>query len=149
MILGITSGAMLTESAIIVPFWKSLSTTEFYDWYKKHHQILVDFYTPIEIASFLSTLVTTVLLMYFNNRGKWMMMISCLLAFGVLVTFFLFFKSANMAFIDARMNASQLAESLRVWGNWQWIRVCLGLGAFGFGLIGWLKSFGSYASDAY
>ena len=51
LLLGVTAGAMLAEAAILVPYWRSLAPADFFDWYAAHASLLVDFYSPLEIAS--------------------------------------------------------------------------------------------------
>jgi hypothetical protein len=42
--------------------------------------------------------------------------------------FFLFFKSANAAFLtDDRDLAARIPEMLRTWSQWQWFRTSLGV----------------------
>ena len=51
LLLGVTAGAMLAEAAILVPYWRSLAPADFFDWYAANASLLVDFYSPLEIAS--------------------------------------------------------------------------------------------------
>ncbi|MFA9472513.1 MAG: hypothetical protein ACERNK_18240, partial [Deltaproteobacteria bacterium] len=61
LLLGLTAGAMLAEAAILVPYWRSLAPADFFDWYAAHASLLVDFYSPLEIASAVVALVCAVL----------------------------------------------------------------------------------------
>ena len=51
VLLGVTAGAMLAEPAILVPYWRSLAPADFFDWYSANASLLVELYSPLEIAS--------------------------------------------------------------------------------------------------
>jgi hypothetical protein len=134
LILGVTAGAMLTEAAIIVPFWLSLSPPEFFDWYAKNQAALVNYYSPLEIWSTILALVTSILMLILKQEGKRSMVASTLFSIFVILTFFIFFKDANVAFNARSIANDKLSLAITTWGNWQWFRVGLGLAAFVFGL---------------
>ncbi|MCE9597470.1 MAG: DUF1772 domain-containing protein [Spirochaetia bacterium] len=129
-VLGLTSGAMLTEAVIIVPFWLGLTPTEFYTWYAKNQAALVNFYSPLEISSMVLALVLSILFFTRNEDKKWVMLGSAILSILVIATFFVFFKDANAAFNARSIEEGKLSLAIMTWGNWQWFRVFLGLGAF-------------------
>ena len=135
LVLGLTAGAMLTEAIIIVPFWLSLSSTEFFDWYAKNQATLVNYYSPLEIWSAILFLVTSILLFRTKQDGKWWMVSSAILSILVLATFFVFFKDANAGFNMRSIASDKLAQAIRTWGNWQWLRVGLGISAFLLGIL--------------
>ncbi len=135
LVLGVTAGAMLTEAAIIVPFWLSLSPLEFFDWYAKNQATLVNYYSPLEIWSTILTLVTSILMFVTKQEGKWSMVASTVFSIFVILTFFVFFKDANAAFNARSIAYHKLSLAITTWGNWQWFRVGLGMAAFIFALI--------------
>ncbi|WP_036042141.1 DUF1772 domain-containing protein [Leptospira alstonii] len=135
LVLGLTAGAMLTEAVIIVPFWLSLSPTEFFDWYAKNQAALVNYYSPLEIWSTILTVVTSILLLITKQEGKWSMVASTVLSIIVIATFFIFFKDANANFNTRSIANDKLTLAITTWGNWQWLRVGLGIAAFIFGLL--------------
>ncbi|WP_061250025.1 DUF1772 domain-containing protein [Leptospira alstonii] len=135
LVLGLTAGAMLTEAVIIVPFWLSLSPTEFFDWYAKNQAALVNYYSPLEIWSTILTVVTSILLLITKQEGKWSMAASTVLSIIVIATFFIFFKDANANFNTRSIANDKLTLAITTWGNWQWLRVGLGIAAFIFGLL--------------
>ena len=57
VLLGVTAGAMLAEAAILVPYWRSLAPAHCFDWYSANASLLVDLYSPLEIASAVVALV--------------------------------------------------------------------------------------------
>ncbi|GBF40628.1 DUF1772 domain-containing protein [Leptospira johnsonii] len=135
LVLGLTAGAMLTEAVIIVPFWLSLSPTEFFDWYAKHQAALVNYYSPLEIWSTILTVVTSILLLIAKQEGRLSMVASTVLSILVIMTFFIFFKDANAGFNTRSIANEKLTSAITTWGNWQWLRVGLGIAAFIFGLL--------------
>lgn len=135
MVLGLTAGAMLTEAVIIVPFWLSLSPKDFFDWYAKNQAALVNYYSPLEIWSTILSLVTSILLITTKQKGKWSMVIATVLSILVIATFFIFFKEANSAFNARSIEDAKFILAVTTWGNWQWLRVGLGVGAFFFALV--------------
>lgn len=134
LVLGVTAGAMLTEAAIIVPFWLSISPPEFFDWYAKNQAALVNYYSPLEIWSTILALLTSILMFITKQEGKWSMVASTVFSILVILTFFVFFKDANSAFNARSIANDKLSLAITTWGNWQWFRVGLGLAAFSFGL---------------
>jgi hypothetical protein len=42
--LGLSAGALLTEGAILVPFWRSLQPESFLGWYRQHAGLLQKFF---------------------------------------------------------------------------------------------------------
>lgn len=135
IVLGLTSGAMLTEAVIIVPFWLSLSPPEFFDWYEKNQAALVNYYSPLEIWSAILALLTSGIMLFTKQEGKWSMVASTLFSIFVILTFFIFFKDANAAFNARSIPGDKLSLAITTWGNWQWFRVGLGLIAFSLGLF--------------
>ncbi len=133
--LGLTAGAMLTEAVIIVPFWQKLTPSEFFAWYTKNQAALVRFYSPLEILSAVLPLISSILFFIIKNDGKWLMATSTLLSLCVLATFFIFFKNANAVFNARAMDRDKFSLAIKTWGNWQWIRVGLGVGAFCCGIL--------------
>ena len=49
--LGISAGALLAEAKVLVPFWRGLEPSEFLAWYRKHADLLLRFFGPLEIVA--------------------------------------------------------------------------------------------------
>lgn len=120
---------MLAEAAILVPYWQSLSAEQFFDWYESNAKLLVDFYSPLEIASALLTLAATVLLVT-SHRPARLWMLATVMALIVIGFFFIYFKDANASFANRTVAHGDLPAALALWGSWQWARVAFGIGAF-------------------
>lgn len=128
--LGVTAGAMLAEAAILVPYWQSLEPTEFFDWYGANAALLVDFYSPLEIAAAVGTLACAIVCSLQSRRGAGFWWLAAGLSVFVLVMFFLYFKDANAGFSERAIADDALADALATWGAWQWARVGVGFAAF-------------------
>jgi hypothetical protein len=130
LVLGVTAGAMLTEAAILVPYWRSLAPADFFDWYAANASLLVDFYSPLEIASVLVALVCAVLYSAQSRPGARFWWVATVLSILVIATFFVYFKDANAGFSNRAIAEDNLPAALATWGSWQWGRVGVGCAAF-------------------
>ncbi len=134
--LGLTAGAMLAEAAILVPYWQSISPTEFFDWYGKNASLLADFYTPLEVGSAVLAIVTAVLYKMQGRPGTRYWMSAAVLSILVLLCFFVYFKDSNASFSNRAVPYEDLAAELVIWAKWQWVRVALGTTAFIAAVLG-------------
>jgi hypothetical protein len=130
LVLGATAGAMLAEAAILVPYWQSLAPADFFDWYAANASLLVDFYSPLEIASAVVALVCAVLYSAQSRPGARLWWVAAILSILVIATFFVYFKDANAGFSNRAIAEDHLPAALAAWGTWQWGRVGVGCAAF-------------------
>ena len=130
LLLGVTAGAMLAEAAILVPYWQSLAPADFFDWYAANASLLVDFYSPLEIASAVVALVSAVLHSAQSRPGGRLWWVAAVLSLLVIATFFLYFKDANAGFSNGAITEDSLPAALATWATWQWGRVGVGCAAF-------------------
>jgi hypothetical protein len=138
-ILGVFFGTQLVEAVLIVPYWKELSANNFFEFYKTYGEKLHQFYAPLTIVS--TMLPITIFVYYLFSKSKtellmWLMTVSTILFF---VTFFLYFKEANLNFTERIISNKELAYELIIWGKWHWGRVVCEAIAFGCSLILLLK----------
>lgn len=129
LVLGLSAGAMLAEAAILVPYWQTLSADQFFDWYTSNAELLVGFYSPLQIASAVLALVATIL-SAIGRRPTRLWALATVLSLVVLGLFFVYFKGANADFADRSVARQDLPAVLQTWGAWQWARVAFGTGAF-------------------
>lgn len=137
--LGIFFGTQLAEAALIVPYWKALSADEFFAFYKTYGKKLHQFYAPLTITATILPITTLAYSLFSKSKTDWFLWL--MVGFTVLffVTFFLYFKDANISFTERTITNESLSEELIKWGNWHWGRlVCEGI-AFVCGLILLLK----------
>ena len=130
LLLGTTAGAMLAEGAILVPYWRSLAPADFFDWYAANASLLVDFYSPLEIASAVVALVCAILYSLQARPGARLWWVAAVLSILVIAMFFVYFKDANAGFLNRTITEDSLPNALVTWGRWQWARVGVGGAAF-------------------
>jgi formate hydrogenlyase subunit 4 len=56
--------------------------------------------------------------------------LSSLLAIAVLLTFPLYFRSANESFATGTLDAEKVGAELRRWSSWHWARTFVAIAAF-------------------
>jgi hypothetical protein len=127
--LGLTAGAMLAEATILVPYWQSLSAEQFFNWYQNNAELLVDFYSPLEITSAILSLIAAILNVV-SRRSAWLWVLAAMMSLVVIGLFFVYFKDANAGFANRTVVQQELPAALVTWGAWQWTRVAFGVGAF-------------------
>jgi hypothetical protein len=133
--LGIFLGTQLAEAVLLVPYWKELSSDDFFILHKTYGKRLYQFYAPITIAA---TIFPTITFVYsLLNKPKidilmWLMLIFTLLFFA---TYYIYFKEANLSFAERTISNEALPNELIKWGKWHWARVSCEAIAFVCGLI--------------
>ena len=65
-----------------------------------------------------------------GRPGSALWVLSSLLAIAVLLTFPLYFRSANQSFAAAALDAEQVGGELRRWSAWHWARTFVAIAAF-------------------
>ncbi|MEO1076758.1 MAG: hypothetical protein AAFX41_12470 [Bacteroidota bacterium] len=142
LVLGLSAGAMLAESAILVPYWQTLAADQFFNWYASNAELLVGFYSPLQIASAVLALVATVL-SALDRRPPRLWVLSTVLSLSVLALFFVYFKDANAGFANRSVAPQDLPGALQTWGAWQWARVALGTAAFATAAVAVMRRSGT------
>ena len=127
--LGLTAGAMLAEAAILVPYWQTLSAEQFFNWYEGNAKLLVDFYSPLEIASAVLSLVAAILNVV-SRRSARLWVLAAIMSLVVIGFFFVYFKDANAGFANRTVTQQDLPAALVTWAAWQWTRIAFGIAAF-------------------
>jgi Domain of unknown function (DUF1772) len=140
VILGLSAGAMLTESVVFVQFWQTLSPTDFLKWFAEHEPLLGKFSGSLQTLSAVLILITTVLFWVKGNRGKYFTTVSSLLVIAVILIFFAYFQQANQNIVTASVPLDDVKAQLSNWAFYQWIRTFLGIGAFVFAIGATLKN---------
>ncbi len=128
--LGLSAGAMLTEGAVLVPYWRSLPPDSFLSWYAENASLLFDFFGPLEIASAFLAVVAAGLYRFKRRRGSGLLVLSAVLALAVLVAFPLYFQEVNASFAMGAMSPDNVEAELARWASWHWGRTAVGIGAF-------------------
>lgn len=133
--LGMFFGTQLAEAALIVPYWKALSSDGFFDFYITYGDGLHQFYAPLTLAATIFPTLTIAHSLLTKSKTDmliWMMFIFTLLFFA---TYFVYFKEANLSFAERTLSNEALQTELIIWGYWHWTRVFFEGVAFVCGLV--------------
>jgi hypothetical protein len=130
--LGVASGAMLAEGAVLVPWWRSMPPEAFLRWYADNARRLFDFYGPLEIVTATLTLLAAVV----DRPSRRWFVGAALLALAVLAAFPIYFRDVNASFETGAIGIDRVHGELGRWAAWHWGRTMMGLLAFALGLLG-------------
>jgi Domain of unknown function (DUF1772) len=133
--LGLFAGAMLTEGAVLVPYWRALPAGEFFTWYRGNATRLVGFFGPVTWAAGLSALVAGGVSAATGQPGGGAAVVAAALMLAAVATFFVYFDRANASFAAARLAPDDLEAELARWSRWHWLRTALGVAALTAGLL--------------
>jgi len=122
--LGLAAGAVLTEAAVLVPWWRTLDAPAFFAWYAANTDRLFAFFGTLETTALVLALAAAAL-----HRTRWFVG-AAVLAVAVLVPFPLYFAKVNAAFAAGTIPADRLADELARWAAWHGVRTTLAIGAF-------------------
>lgn len=127
--LGLFAGALLTEGAILVPYWRKMDPADFFRLHKEMGPGLFRFYAPLTIAAVtLAVAVAGIELVRGSaSAGR---VIAAGGGLAALSTFILYFGKANRSFADHSLADEDLALELRRWTSWHWARTIIVIGAF-------------------
>jgi len=124
-IFSIFVGSQITEGALLVPYWQSLSADEFYTYYQKFGPSIISFYSILTIVAALIPIGYSV---YFYRKKssnlRWALL-STLFAVLFLLCFYIYFKGANELFFQSTLDEESLKNELVIWSKWHWGRVVL------------------------
>jgi Domain of unknown function (DUF1772) len=124
---GMFAGAMLTEGLVLVPYWRSLTPSEFFVWYKANDKRLLDFFGPLTSLTALFAIVAAFISLWQSHPSKWLGLVTAIISIVVISTFFLYFQKANASFATASLKADDVARELTRWATWHWWRTILSL----------------------
>ena len=133
---GMLVGSMLTEGMILVPYWRSLSPTEFFSWYAANDRRLLAFFAPLTSIAALSTVAAAGVSLWIARPGRWYALVAAILSAVVVSMFPLYFQRANARFSAAGIPAGDLAAELARWAAWHRVRSGLGVVALTAALLG-------------
>lgn len=129
-VLGVFAGSLLTEAMLLVPFWRSMTMEAFYALRHDFGWRLFRYFSPL-------TAVATLLPIASATRGflgagqhdpfAWL---AAALIVAVTSSYPLYFKAANQAFEDQKLNRSELARELARWAKVHNVRTAMALLGF-------------------
>lgn len=124
-VFSIFLGSQITEGFLLVPYWKTLSKTDFYEYHSKFGPIISEFYTVLTVIAVLIPLSISVYCLLKKSHALKYSVISSFFAFLIIIIFYAYFKNTNQQFHENAFNASKLKLVLETWGYWHWVRVVL------------------------
>jgi len=137
-IFSIFIGSQITEGALLVPYWKSLSSSDFYEYYYQFGPSIGQFYTVLTIVAALIPFSFSIYSKRIDPSAFKLALASSFFAVLFIDCFYAYFKHTNELFYEGALSASDLKKELVVWGYWHWGRIvleCISLVLFILALI--------------
>lgn len=128
--LGLLAGALLTEGAILVPYWRRMEPDEFLRLHGTMGPSLYRYFAPLTIAGVTLPAASAGLTLGLGGESPFRVTagILCLCALGI---YFAYFKAANAKFAEHTITPAELPEELNRWATWHTTRTIIVLAAFG------------------
>ncbi|MEM6477138.1 MAG: hypothetical protein AAF687_13335 [Pseudomonadota bacterium] len=132
-VLGLLAGALLTEGAILVPYWRRMEPEEFLRLHSTMGPSLYRYFAPLTIAGVMLPAASAGVSLGLGEEAPSRVAagILCLCALGI---YFAYFKAANAKFAEHTITASELPAELGRWATWHTTRTIIVLIAFGCSL---------------
>jgi len=124
-IFAIFIGSQITEGVLLVPYWKSLSSTDFYIYYSEFGPSIGRFYTILTIAAALIPISFSFYCKLSASKAFKYSLISAFFAIIFVSSFYLYFKGANELFYQGTLSESELKNELSIWSYWHWGRIII------------------------
>lgn len=124
-VFSIFLGSQITEGVLLVPYWQSLSISDFYNYYQSFGPSIGRFYTILTIVAALIPIGLTIF--YFKSKpsGLPYSLVSSLFAVLFIICFYIYFKGTNDLFYQAAFNEIELKKELITWNKWHWGRIVI------------------------
>lgn len=123
-------GGQITEGMLLVPYWQSLTASEFYVYYGEFGPAIARFYTILTILALLIPIGVYAYCKSIKSDAAKFALVSSCLALLFTASFYAYFKEANELFYQAALSDADLRKELIVWSYWHWGRIvveCLSL----------------------
>ena len=124
-VFSIFIGSQITEGVLLVPYWKSLSSNDFYSYYKQFGPAIGQFYTILTIIAALIPISISIYCKLINSRALNLALSSSFFAVLFIACFYIYFKGSNQMFYQAALSEVALKKELVVWSYWHWGRIAL------------------------
>ena len=125
VIFSIFVGSQITEGVLLVPYWQSLSSTDFYAYYNQFGPSIGLFYTILTIMAALIPIALLIYAKLFYKDAFRLALISSFFAILFVGCFYVYFKGANEMFYQAALSDAALKKELVTWSYWHWGRIVL------------------------
>lgn len=127
--LGLLAGALLTEGAILVPYWRRMEPEEFLRLHGTMGPSLYRYFAPLTIAGVMLPTGSGAVSIALED-GAIGRVIAAVLCLSALAIYFVYFKQANAKFAEHTITADELPAELRRWANWHTTRTAIVIAAF-------------------
>lgn len=129
-VLGVFAGSLVTEALLLVPYWRTLKMAPFYALHNDFGPRLFRYFAPLTSLATLLPLVSAARGFIGADQHDPIAWLSASLIVAVTLTFPLYFKAANQAFADQKLNETELPRELARWARVHNVRTVLALLSF-------------------
>lgn len=143
LVLGLFAGSLLTEALLLVPYFRSLSFEEFNRLHREFGPRLFNYYAPLTIGATLIPQAAAVATILDYPRTNVFACLAAGLVLMILATYVFYFRAANLAFAERRLDEPALAKELARWAGVHTFRTALAMGAFVASVFAVLQATGS------
>ena len=138
-IFSIFIGCHITEGILLVPFWQSLSSVDFYSYYKEFGPSIGLFYTVLTIVAAIIPIFLAIYCKLTKSTAFRFALISSFFAILFVSPFFLYFKDANELFYQSALSDVALKKELITWSYWHWGRILIEFCSLTFLILSFIK----------
>lgn len=124
-VFSIFLGSQITEGALLVPYWKSLTALDFYTYYADFGPKIGRFYTLLTIAAVLIPLGVSVYCFAKKSKALVYALTATIFALLIILLFYVYFKGVNQQFYQAAFTNDELHNVLLKWEFCHWARVVI------------------------
>jgi len=132
-------GSHITDGLLLVPFWQSLSSTDFYAYYNEFGPSIGQFYTVLTIISALIPITLSFYCRFIDSKAFKFALISSFFALLFVSSFYIYFKGTNELFYHATLSDMELKNELITWSYWHWGRIILEFASLVFLILSLIK----------
>ncbi len=125
VIFSIFIGSQITEGILLVPYWKSLSSNDFFAYYQQFGPSIGQFYSILTIIAALIPIVISIYCKRIDSKAFKLALCSSFFALLFIACFYVYFKGANALFYQGTLSDVTLKKELVRWSYWHWGRVVL------------------------
>lgn len=125
VVFSIFLGSQITEGMLLVPYWQSLSPSDFYTYYQDFGPAINRFYTVLTILALIIPIGLSAYFSRTKSSGLTFSLISSFFAILFVSFFYIYFKETNELFYQSAFDGDDLKNELITWSKWHWGRVIL------------------------
>jgi hypothetical protein len=142
LVLGVFAGSLLTEALLLVPYFRSLSFEQFNRLHGEFGPRLFRYYAPLTISATLIPAAAAAATLLDYPRINLFAWLAAALVLAILATYVFYFRAANLAFTERRLDEPALAKELTRWAAVHTFRTALALCAFVASVLAVLRATG-------